>query len=472
MTKKSRPKFADLAESREVGGKRGTPGAGANERSQARHSSLLDPRRPSAYCPGCSHEASLHALDRALSLLGLSGSEVAIVSDIGCSGLFDTFFQTHAFHGLHGRALTYAAGIKLARPRLKVIVTMGDGGLGIGGAHLLAACRRNLDLTLLVLNNFNFGMTGGQFSAATPESAMVASGFLNALERPMDACSVVAAAGAPFAARASVYEKNLDRILAEAIAFEGFSVVEIRGACTGHFLKKNALSPRDIEQGMAELTPFKGTVKANLRREYGGHYREKSAESKVSGSQWRSVDPAFPPPVREREEIVLLGTAGEGIVSAGAVLAHAAILAGMRATQKNDHNITVMRGPSVSEIILSPDAIGFTGVERPDVIIALSPEGVSRRKDLFPNISKDGLVILEMGVEVPPTHARRVEMDFKAQGLRKREKAIAALALLAEMEDYLTPEMLRGALTLVYSGGALASAFDVLERAEGATQTQ
>jgi len=102
-------------------------------------------------------------------------------------------FNTHAFHGLHGRALTYATGIKMARPDLKVIVTMGDGGLVIGGAHVLSTCRRNIDLTLLVLNNFNYGMTGGQCSSTTPQDG---SGFLNKLEKPMGICLVAGAAGA------------------------------------------------------------------------------------------------------------------------------------------------------------------------------------------------------------------------------------------------------------------------------------
>lgn len=126
--------------------------------------SLLNRERPPVFCPGCGHEAVVRGLDRALQQLDLAGEQVAIVSDIGCSGLFDTFFNTHAFHGLHGRALTYATGMKMAGPELKVIVVMGDGGLGIGGAHVLSSCRRNLDLTLLILNNFNYGMTGGQCS--------------------------------------------------------------------------------------------------------------------------------------------------------------------------------------------------------------------------------------------------------------------------------------------------------------------
>ena len=89
--------------------------------------SLLNSTRPPVFCPGCGHEIVVRGLDKALQILELSGDEVAIVSDIGCSGLFDTFFNTHAFHGLHGRALTYATGLKMARPELNVITIMGDG---------------------------------------------------------------------------------------------------------------------------------------------------------------------------------------------------------------------------------------------------------------------------------------------------------------------------------------------------------
>ena len=112
--------------------------------------SMLNSERPLVFCPGCSHDRVVKALDKALIDMGLKENRVAIVTDIGCSGLFDTFFNTHAFHGLHGRALTYATGLKMARPDLSVIVTMGDGGLGIGGAHVLSTCRRNIDLTLVV----------------------------------------------------------------------------------------------------------------------------------------------------------------------------------------------------------------------------------------------------------------------------------------------------------------------------------
>ena len=131
--------------------------------------SFLNKNRPPVYCPGCTHDRITKGLDKTLIDLKFSADKTVIVTDIGCSGLFDTFFNVHALHGVHGRALTYAAGLKLADPSLNVIVTMGDGGLGIGGAHVLAACRKNLDMTLIILNNFNFGMTGGQYSSTTAD---------------------------------------------------------------------------------------------------------------------------------------------------------------------------------------------------------------------------------------------------------------------------------------------------------------
>ena len=426
--------------------------------------SLLNPDRPPVFCPGCSHDRSVHTLDRALREMGFKGSDVVIVSDIGCSGLFDTFFKTHAFHGLHGRALTYAAGIKLAQPHLKVIVTMGDGGLGIGGAHFLAACRRNLDLSLLVLNNFNFGMTGGQFSCTTPEQASVASSFLNLLEKPFDVCDVAACAGAPFVARSSVYRKNLPELLAEAISYEGFAVVELWGGCPARYLKKNPMSPKEIEAAIEKLQPYQGIVSTNVRREYSSHYGEEAA--KDSGRvDWHGIEKTFEPAVKERREVIFLGSAGQRVITGGGLLGRAAILAGLNVTQKNDYHITVMRGPSVTEVIVSPQAITYTGVGKPDVIIGLSQDGVRKRWGLFERIEKRARIILAAGVEIPTTDAEVEEVDFKAGGIKKKERALAALALLAKSEDPITMEMLEEALEQSFQGKRLEEARLVLEKA-------
>jgi pyruvate/2-oxoacid:ferredoxin oxidoreductase beta subunit/Pyruvate/2-oxoacid:ferredoxin oxidoreductase gamma subunit len=396
--------------------------------------------------------------------MGLQGSEVVIVSDIGCSGLFDTFFNTHAFHGLHGRALTYAAGIKLAQPDLKVIVTMGDGGLGIGGAHFLAACRRNVDLTLLVLNNFNFGMTGGQYSCTTPEHASVSSSFLNVLEKPFDLCHVAACAGAPFVARSSVYRKELAELLKEAISFEGFAVVDIWGGCPARYMKKNPLSPKEIEAAIEKLPTYQGVVSSNVRREYSSHYREAAAKDKTEVA-WQGTETILEPTVRERREVVFLGSAGQRVITAGGLLARAAILAGLNVSQKNDFHITVLRGPSVTELILSPQVITYTGVEQPQVIIALAHEGVRRCWGLFEKMNKGGQIILAAGVEIPPSHGEIREIDFKAGGIRKKEMALAALYLLSRERDPITTEMLEEALKQTFKGKRLEEARGVIEKA-------
>jgi pyruvate/2-oxoacid:ferredoxin oxidoreductase beta subunit len=296
--------------------------------------------------------------------MGYTGKDVVIVTDIGCSGLFDTFFNTHAFHGLHGRALTYATGIKMARPDLKLIVTMGDGGLGIGGAHVLSACRRNMDLTLLVLNNFNYGMTGGQCSSTTPRDAVVGSGFLNKIEKPMDICQVAGTAGAPYVSRISTYNKGLIDELKTAIAFEGFSLVDIWGICPGRYSRRNKLTPKDIEAELVELPELKDFKKQNARMEYGQAYRQEAAKQTMPSGPVQ-IKATCVPPRTGRQEVVILGSAGQRIITAGELLCLSGALANCHATQKNDYPITVMRGHSVSEIVLSDIEIEYTGIENP-----------------------------------------------------------------------------------------------------------
>ncbi len=427
--------------------------------------SLLNAARPPVFCPGCSHERITQVLDKAFQRMGTGADRIAMVSDIGCSGLFDTFFNTHAFHGLHGRALTYAAGIKLARPELTVVVTMGDGGQGIGGAHLLAACRRNLDLTLLVLNNFNFGMTGGQYSATTPPEAAVGSGFLNRLELPLDICSVAKTAGAPYVVRCSAYRTDLADVIRRAIQYKGFSVLDIWGVCPGRFSKRNRLTPKTIEEALARLAPIEGVVPENQRPEFGEHYRRLAAAQPAVPPPL-SVTPEFEPVDSARREIILLGSAGQRILTAGEILCLTGLHAGMQATQKNDYDITVLRGPSISEVILSPEPIGYAGIDRPAVTVALGAEGVARRKSLFPRLDETAVVLQAAGVAVPETRARVHQVDLKAQGIRPADWALASLGLMAKLGLLITPEMLSAALAARLKGEFLTAALDLVGRVE------
>jgi pyruvate/2-oxoacid:ferredoxin oxidoreductase beta subunit/Pyruvate/2-oxoacid:ferredoxin oxidoreductase gamma subunit len=425
--------------------------------------SLLNINRPPVFCPGCSHERVTQALDKGFQVLDMAGDRIAIVSDIGCSGLFDTFFNTHAMHGLHGRALTYAAGIKLARPELNVVVTMGDGGQGIGGAHLLAACRRNLNMTLLVLNNFNFGMTGGQFSATTPSDARVGSGFLNRLERPLDICAVARTAGAAYVRRCSSYQKDLTEEIARAMAFEGFAVLDIWGICPGRYTRANKSSPQGIAEALSRLPPENGEVPENRRPEYGLQYRDTTKGLKPVAPPV-VIEKQFEPPQPGRHDLLLLGNAGQRILTAGEILCVSGLTAGLHATQKNEYNITVLRGPSISEIILSEEQVVFAGIDIPHVVIALSQEGLERRKTLVSRLDEKTLVLKAPGIDLPPTKAEVFFMDFKSLGIKSQDWALAALVTLSRRNRVISIDMLQAALTTRFQGDILAAALKLLNQ--------
>ncbi len=425
--------------------------------------SLLNPDRPPVFCPGCAHERIVQVLNQTFQSIGLSGDQIAIVTDIGCSGLFDTFFNTHAFHGLHGRALTYATGLKMARPDLHVIVTMGDGGLGIGGAHVLSTCRRNIDITLLVLNNFNYGMTGGQCSSTTPADAQVGSGFLNRLEKPIDICQVAGAAGAPFVTRASTYAKDLAKTLEAAIDFEGFSVVDIWGICPGRYTRRNKLTPKAINAQLEQLAPVDAFSTQNARKEYGRAYREEASKLQPAPPPLQ-IEAKYEPPYASRQELLILGNAGQRIITAGELVCLAGATAGLHATQKNDYPITVMRGPSVSELILSKEEIGYTGIDKPSNIIALGPEGVNRRKKIFAELTPDTRVLKATGVDLPTTVAEIREIDFKAHKVKSQDWALAAIIQLARTNRMLSVDMLNAALGLRFKGKVLAQVREVVDR--------
>lgn len=429
--------------------------------------SLLNKDRPPVFCPGCAHERVVHALGQAFQELGLAAHEIALVSDIGCSGLFDTFFNTHALHGLHGRALTYATGIKMTRPKLNVVVTMGDGGLGIGGAHLLSACRRNLNLTLLVLNNFAFGMTGGQYSCTTGPQARVASGFLNQLEAPLDVCSLSAAAGAGYVKRVSAHGQGLARELAAAISHEGFAVLDIQGICPGRFTANNKLTPAMINEGLkAAPGPIRAPAAVG-QKEYAAHYH-KLAAAQPSPAPPQAMAPRFIPPSLERSEVLILGSAGQRIVTAGELLCLAGMSGGLFVTQKNDFPITVLRGHSVSEVILSGDEIGFTGITRPRAVLALSRDGVDRRRALLEALPGDALIICPRGLDLPFAGANIMQIDCKALGIKSADRALAALAILARTGSVITTPMLDAALEARFTGELLEKARDLAARAGGA----
>jgi len=200
-------------------------------------------RFPNVWCSGCGIGIVMGALIRAVDRMGLSKDEVAVVSGIGCTGRMPVYLDFNTMHTTHGRALAFATGLKLAQPRLNVIVVMGDGdALAIGGNHFLHAARRNIGLTAIVVNNSIYGMTGGQYSPTTPLDSRATTAPYGNIEQPLAACELAIAAGASFVARSTIYHAlELDKYIEQAIRKRGFGLVEAVSYCHTTFGRLNQL---------------------------------------------------------------------------------------------------------------------------------------------------------------------------------------------------------------------------------------
>ncbi|WP_459128833.1 2-oxoacid:ferredoxin oxidoreductase subunit beta [Guggenheimella bovis] len=196
---------------------------------------------PHIWCPGCSHGIVTRSIIKAIDDLGLDQDKTVIVSGIGCSSRAPGYMNFQTVHTTHGRALAFATGIKLSHPDLHVIVITGDGDASaIGGNHLIHACRRNIDLTVIVYNNNIYGMTGGQYSPTTPNQAFATTAPYGNVDQPFDLMELAGGAGATFTARATAYHTNqLINYIKKGIQHKGFSLIDAICACPTYYGRKN-----------------------------------------------------------------------------------------------------------------------------------------------------------------------------------------------------------------------------------------
>ena len=401
--------------------------------TQSPQSYLNEDQLPLPFCPGCGHHTILKSLDQALQHLDLDPHKVVIVSDIGCAGLSDRYFSTHAFHGLHGRSATYATGIKLARPDLNVIVLIGDGGFGIGGHHLLNAARRNMGLNVFVFNNFNYGMTGGEHSVTTPPGARTSTTPVGNLEKPLDIVRSVGINGANFAARSTVFEKDLPDLMAQAIKKEGFSLIDIWELCTAYFTPYNEFSKSKLEDTLQELNFNQGLLFEVDRPEYSRVYGQTRVKDKKRSQVMVPQDlaPRFSSQLQSRVSLILAGAAGAKIATAGSLFCQGAILAGLNAAQRGDYPVTVKAGHSIAEVILSPEEIFYPAVDRPRVVMALFPPGLTKIQGKISRMTEDDLLIKYHQLPDIDTHAETWTLDYSKAGRWGRKKEYRALMALA-----------------------------------------
>ena len=196
---------------------------------------------PHMWCPGCGNGIVINSLIRAVEKTGIDQNKIVVVAGIGCSSRANGYLDFCGLHTNHGRAIAYATGVKMHDPDLKVIVVTGDGDCtAIGGNHFIHACRRNIDITTVVFNNDNYGMTGGQYSPTTPTGAKTKTTVYGNIDDPFDICKLAEAAGASFVARSTVYHAPLlTNLIAQAILHKGCAVVEAVSTCPTLFGRLN-----------------------------------------------------------------------------------------------------------------------------------------------------------------------------------------------------------------------------------------
>ena len=202
---------------------------------------------PQIWCPGCGTGVIMRDVAVAIDELihdednPIKREDIVIVSGIGCSSRAAGYLDFNSIHTTHGRAIAFATGIKMANPRLHVIVLTGDGDCSaIGGNHLIHAARRNLGLTVICFNNDIYGMTGGQYSPTTPNGDKATTAPYGNVDRPFDIAQLASGAGASFSARGDIYHaRETIEIIKQAILHKGFSLVDVYSICPTYYGRKN-----------------------------------------------------------------------------------------------------------------------------------------------------------------------------------------------------------------------------------------
>jgi 2-oxoglutarate/2-oxoacid ferredoxin oxidoreductase subunit beta len=216
-------------------------------------------RIPHIWCPGCGIGTAFSSCLIAMKESGIDLKKTVMVSGIGCSGRGAGYVNLDSYHTTHGRAIPFATGMKLANPELNVIVFSGDGDLfAIGGNHFIHAARRNVDLTVVCVNNFNYGMTGGQVAATTPHLSKTTTTPMGNPDTPFNLPLMAYASGATYVARWTIlHARDLTESIEEAILKRGFSFIEVLSPCPINYGRRNREKPLDTLRTYQEKTIIK-----------------------------------------------------------------------------------------------------------------------------------------------------------------------------------------------------------------------
>lgn len=422
---------------------------------------------PHFLCPGCGHGIALRALLWAIHELGISKDRLTVVSGIGCSGRLGAYIDANTVHVTHGRPLAFATGLKMVRPDLEVIVITGDGDcLAIGGNHFIHACRRNLDITCLMLNNEVYGMTGGQVSPTTTEGRFTTTTPLGNCEPAFDACKLAEAAGAGLVGREiTLQTPALKNLIREGITHRGFAFIEVISDCTEIYGRKNDLgsSPEMIlsqksgvrpeSYGNAVDQPFRpspwktGVLARNECPDYATAYRRRVIAMQKSSAQVQDLcarphvltlsghepNPYGTARLAMNEfEIRLSGTAGQGLLLGARILSEALTLEGKQVAQSQSYEPTSRGELSRSDLVVSDSAVDYPLVTALDFLVVLDQAAAEVSREL---VKKGGVVLVDAGrVPSPPQgdftlYALPLSQEARALGNARVANMVALGAL-------------------------------------------
>jgi hypothetical protein len=316
---------------------------------------------------------------------------------------------------------------------LKPIVMIGDGGAMIGLLHLVHAAQLNVDITVLIHNNFMFGMTGGQHSALSPLDWITATTPDGNSTPPLDLLALLRTAHAPFLAREFATSRDLSSTIADAIHHPGFSAVEIVELCTAYGTRWNQATGASIASIVARQGNAIGRLETESERPaFRDHYRHEMEKPRAQRS--RPAVPRINTPAKLAEEVrvVIAGTAGERVQSAAALLCRSALAAGLYCTQKNDNPVTQGSGFSLSEICLSPTPIEYTGME-------LQANGT------LATCREETLLLIDSQIDAILPIGQMIRLPLRREASPKRA-ALSAIGAWLEKNPVLPPEAWDAAL--------------------------
>jgi len=418
---------------------------------------LRGERLPHIWCQGCGLGTALTTFISSLQWLeenrGWDLDKVAVVSGIGCTGRIAGYVRLDSFHTTHGRAIPFATGLKLANPELKVIVISGDGDIaGIGGNHFIHAARRNLDITVVCVNNFNYGMTGGQVGPTTPHDARAVTTQYGNFEYPFNLPYLAAASGASFVARWTVlHARRLQWTMRRAMEHPGFSFVEVIAPCSTAYARWNpegrGLDPESLQRRGLEVLKYyqqvgkiahdthpkdtgvvvdkKGLIQEIIEGQFLNDPKPDLQAaidqlSTIGAARWqadrKALDERPALPKRSdgvpRTELQLGGFGGQGIISAGKIIGQAAaIYDGLEVSFTQSYGPEARGGSAGSQVVIASDPIHHPHITRPTSAIIMSQGAFAK---YAPQLAPGGTLLIDSGLVALPDDHRR---DITTHGL-------------------------------------------------------